>query len=579
MNHRAPSSLPRRTRACRALAALALAACGGGASGTGGTGGTGGGAPCAAPADCPQPENDCQLAACNGGACSLEPKPEGGLCAQGAGTCDGNGQCNLCEPGFKACNGSTLLVCGESGTFDDPITCGGDTPYCDPVDPKCVGCFDTSQCVTPGMNPCLAVACLENACVTTLVPDGAACVANGATGVCSDGMCLLCVPGEQTCSGDTLLTCGPDGVFDAAPCGGATPLCDPAALACVECLAASDCGAVGDPCGTPACLSGACSVSTQPNGTPCALGADAGTCSAGSCQVCTSGEKRCKAGGAATPQLCVGGQWVDQAACDANAVCNQGTCDALFASCAAVKQANPAAASGLYPIDPDGVSSQPKTSLFCDFASGAWTLVANVFDSGADDAPNATTFVVSGWQQQGNGQWATPATVVARDASGGGSAAVSLPFVAALDSLAGQQHLRICLVSMAGLDVVCRSSLDGSLTLAAGPSGNPKLAPYAQAPLTYAFGRLAGLGGTTDGYDYGSFADGGAPLTKTPGLAGEFGTSPVLAEYPGGSYFGVWHGGGLGVSYRPSLTNDNELGAVDSNPSPNSYGFRLYVGP
>jgi hypothetical protein len=306
---------------------LALAACGGGAAGTGGGGGSGGAPSCAQVADCPQPENDCQLAACNGGACGLEPKPEGALCLQGAGTCDGNGQCNLCEPGFATCNGSTLLVCGESGTFDAPITCGGDTPYCDPADPKCVGCFDTSQCVTPGMNPCLAVACLDNACVTTLVPDGSACVANGETGVCSDGMCLQCVPGEQTCSGDSLLTCGPDGVFDAAPCAGATPLCDPAALACVECLAASDCGAVGDPCGTPACLSGACSSTNQPNGTPCALGADAGTCAAGSCQVCTSGEKRCKAGGAATPQLCVGGQWVDQAACGGAApVCLNGNC-------------------------------------------------------------------------------------------------------------------------------------------------------------------------------------------------------------------------------------------------------------
>jgi sulfatase modifying factor 1 len=306
--------------------ALALAACGGGASGTGGGGGSGGAPSCAQVADCPQPENDCQLATCNGGTCGLGAKPEGAICAQGAGTCDGNGQCNLCEPGFATCNGSTLLVCDESGTFDDPITCSGDTPYCDPTDPKCVGCFDTSQCVTPGMNPCLAVACLENACVTTLVPDGSACVANGETGVCADGMCLQCAPGEQTCSGDSLLTCGPDGMFDAAPCGGATPFCDPAALACVECLAASDCGAVGDPCGTPACLSGACSTTNQPNGTPCALGADAGTCSAGSCQVCTSGEKRCQAGG---PQTCIAGQWVDQAACSGDQVCSGGACQAF----------------------------------------------------------------------------------------------------------------------------------------------------------------------------------------------------------------------------------------------------------
>jgi hypothetical protein len=179
--------------------ALALAACGGNVSGTGGTGGTGGGTPCAAVTDCALPQNECQLATCDAGACGLAPKPEGAICAQGAGTCDGAGQCNLCEPGFRACNSSTLLVCGESGTFDSPITCEGDTPYCDPADPKCVGCVDASQCLTPGMNPCLAVACLDSACATTLVPDGSACLANGETGTCAAGTCQTCTSGDKRC--------------------------------------------------------------------------------------------------------------------------------------------------------------------------------------------------------------------------------------------------------------------------------------------------------------------------------------------------------------------------------------------
>jgi hypothetical protein len=278
------------------LAAWPLAACGGGASGTGGTGGTGGGAPCAAPADCPQPQNDCQLAACDAGACGLAPKAKGAICAQGAGTCDGNGQCNLCEPGFKACNGSTLLVCGESGTFDDPITCGGDTPYCDPADPKCVGCFDTSQCVTPGMNPCLAVACLENACVTTLVADGSACLVNGQEGTCSGGACQLCMPGTKACRGDSLLTCGPDGMFDVAPCGLAKPYCDPSVLACAECLDATQCTSLAGPCVEAACTAGACGITYSGDGVACSLGGQLGTCDgAGQCNLCEPGTKACGA--------------------------------------------------------------------------------------------------------------------------------------------------------------------------------------------------------------------------------------------------------------------------------------------
>ncbi len=416
----------------RVGALLALAACGGGDLGLGSAGGAGGsgGVPCQAAADCPAPESECQAAACLSGGCALEPKPEGAVCDQGAGTCDGAGQCNVCEPGYRVCSGSTLLACGESGTFDDPITCEGDTPYCDPADPKCVECFDTSQCIAPGLNPCLAVACLDHACATTLVPDGSACLVAGETGTCSGGVCQLCMPGTKACSGDTLLVCGPDGLFDASPCGGATPFCDPAALACVECLDAAQCASPASPCAEAACAAGtcgltfsgdgvacalggelgtcdgagqcnlcepgtkacggnavltcgpngqlqapaacggatpycepvgvacvaclaanqcpapagacqvaqcagnACGIASAPNGTACSVGADAGTCQGGACAVCTNGQTRCKAGAGAVPQLCVGGLWVDQAAClAATQVCDAGACVPL--SCGA----------------------------------------------------------------------------------------------------------------------------------------------------------------------------------------------------------------------------------------------------
>lgn len=173
---------------------------------------------------------------------------------------------------------------------------------------------------------------------------------------------------------------------------------------------------------------------------------------------------------------------------------------------------------------------------------------------------------------------------VDRDASGIGAAAVSLAFVAALKASAGQKNLKMCFLHKDGYDTTCRSSADDSLSLVSYDTGNPKLTAYKADKLTYTFGRLAGLAGSADGYA--NFQEAGYCIPMTAGVYGEWGSEGKLCEQNFGgnaNYTAVWHAYGSGIGFMPSLTNDAELrlggGNSDANPSPNSYGFRIYVGP
>ncbi|MEN9796949.1 MAG: hypothetical protein RL653_645, partial [Pseudomonadota bacterium] len=195
-----------------------------------------------------------------------------------------------------------------------------------------------------------------------------------------------------------------------------------------------------------------------------------------------------------------------------------------YASCKAALNANPAAADGLYAIDPDGAGPISPVTLYCDMTNGGWTLVANIYDSAGDDAPNSTDYVVSGWQQTASGQWANATTKVEKNSTGVGSSAVSVAFVAALKASAAQQNLKMCFVHQNGTDTACRSSSDGSMNMASFGTGNPKLTVFAGKPVPYTYGRLAGLGGTVDGYDYSLYQHGGYCIPVTAGSVGEWGT-------------------------------------------------------
>jgi hypothetical protein len=266
-----------------------------------------------------------------------------------------------------------------------------------------------------------------------------------------------------------------------------------------------------------------------------------------------------------------------------------------YRSCAAIKAANGAAADGVYSIDPDGTGPIAPVSLFCDMTNGGLTLVANIYDSAGDDAPNSTDYVVSGWQQIASGAWNNVASRVEKNNSGTGSAAVSLAFVAALKASAGQQNLKMCFVHQNGTDTTCRKSADGSMTLVSYPTGNPKLTVYSGNTLPYTYGRLAGLAGTVDGYDinlYGNAPGSDHCIPKTAGAAGDWGGDNVGICQRGApdyaEFNGPWHAGGAGATYRPAERDNSEIRGPASSSNwwvvlpdarPDIYGFRLFVGP
>jgi hypothetical protein len=272
-----------------------------------------------------------------------------------------------------------------------------------------------------------------------------------------------------------------------------------------------------------------------------------------------------------------------------------------FRSCREAKLALANAQDGQYVIDPDGSGPIAPVSLFCDMTNGGLTLVANIYDSAGDDAPNSTDYVVSGWQQTASGQWNSVASTVARNSSGTGSGAVSLAFVAALKASGNQQNLKMCFVHQNGFDTTCRDSADGSMTLVSYATGNPKLTVYSDNTLPYTFGRLAGLLGQRDGYDWSALSLSPSDYFGVPMASGdiyEFGNhnycAPGTGRFAdatsagGGGWQGAWHARCEGMSYRPTNIDSNELGSGTSgsssgpeqgNPSLATYGFRLYVGP
>jgi len=253
-------------------------------------------------------------------------------------------------------------------------------------------------------------------------------------------------------------------------------------------------------------------------------------------------------------------------------------------SCASVISDGSPSVDGLYWIDPDDSGVLPPTQLYCGLtSSNAWGLLANYIDSAQDDIPNTASFLVDGWQQTGDGLWTSPASIVDNSDVAGSSAAVSLEFVEALTT--ATSALMMCFVDSSGDDTNCRSSDDGSLTLTATATGNSDLTPYSSDPLTYTYGRLAGLFGSGQGY-YSSPAETVAYqsfcIPRSPGVgADNWGSQSFgLCEHDGAwgcpGCRGPWHGFGGGAAFNPAGTTTDEV-RTDTGGIPSTIGFRLYL--
>jgi cysteine-rich repeat protein len=283
------------------------------------------------------------------------------------------------------------------------------------------------------------------------------------------------------------------------------------------------------------------------------------------------------------PEACDDGGTADGDGCSATCKLQSQGID-----CADIHYKNPGWPDGTYVIDPDEGGPIAPVKLFCDMTNGGWTLVGNYYDSPGDDMPNETSYVVSGWQQTASGNWTASTSVVDRAYGGTGSAAVSMAFVEALGK-AASQHLKMCFVHKDGQDTACRSSHDGTLTLVSYTTGNAKLTKYKNDKLTYTFGRLGGLAGSVDGYDFNKFELFGytVPRVGLSPLSGWGDSGKGVGEHsPTHDFEGVWHGFGCGISLRPWHSDDSELGGGSAptscstkgpNPSMDTYGFRLYI--
>jgi hypothetical protein len=104
--------------------------------------------------------------------------------------------CKECEPNTTSCNGDDLVMCDSSGTIVNPMTCanGCQAQECNTCKPGVSSCDGSGNAVTCGLDgkPGTPQAC-------------------GAAG-CISGVCNSCTPNSVTCQGDTLVTCGSNGM-------------------------------------------------------------------------------------------------------------------------------------------------------------------------------------------------------------------------------------------------------------------------------------------------------------------------------------------------------------------------------
>jgi hypothetical protein len=246
---------------------------------------------CTAASDCPAGANECQVASCNSGVCSVANVFSGTLVsAQTIGDCkkwicDGNGaivpktdDTDVPVDDGKQC---TTEKCSMGVPVHAPVAAGtgcsqsGGT-QCD-ASGNCVACLSASDCPA-GANECQKATCLAGTCGIANLGAGSV-AATQTPGDCKKNLCDgggKIVPSND--DGDLPADDGKPCTTEA--CSGGVPLHTPVAVGttcsagkcdaagnCAGCLSATDCPAAPNECQTRACNAGVCGFDKVASGT------------------------------------------------------------------------------------------------------------------------------------------------------------------------------------------------------------------------------------------------------------------------------------------------------------------------
>ena len=259
------------------------AASGGAAGADAGDGG------CQSAGECPPNGSECVIPTCVGGVCGADNVASGTpTTAQTAGDCtvvqcDGSGATvDIAEPTDVSDDGNdcTIDACSGMTPTHDPVAqgtaCGtGGTLKCD-AQGKCVGCAAPTDC--PGQDTdCKTRTCTSGQCGFNFATTGTVTTAQTA-GDCKKTVCDgagntsatvddndLPVDGKE-CTNDVCTNGVPSNPpkTSGTACSGSGIKCDGAG-ACVQCLAASDCGANTE-CKTVSCTNNTCGGANTASG-------------------------------------------------------------------------------------------------------------------------------------------------------------------------------------------------------------------------------------------------------------------------------------------------------------------------